>query len=67
MLGHTHVEGHRDLDGVEVLNPGTWSAAYEDPECRHPTGRQCFVWIDRERVAHLMAWDDPGWTRLGRA
>lgn len=66
VLGHTHVEGHRDLDEVEVLNPGTWSAAYEDPECTRPVGRKCFVWIDRERQAHLFEWTDPGWERLKR-
>ncbi len=68
VLGHTHVERHRQIDGVEVLNTGTWSAAYDDVECTRPKGRKCFAWIrSAERTAHLMEWTDPGWRELDPA
>ena len=71
--GHTHREMHRRHKGVEVLNNGTWSAAYQDVECTRPSGRKCFTWIrpappagasdagrGAGRVATLYAWRDPG-------
>ncbi len=58
--GHTHHEEHRLNGGVEVLNTGTWSAAYHDVECTQPYGRKCFAWIRQvrkgERVANLYEW-----------
>jgi UDP-2,3-diacylglucosamine pyrophosphatase LpxH len=59
--GHTHVEAHRTVAGVEYINTGTWSPAYEDPECTRPSGRKCFAWIrpgegERPRVATLFEW-----------
>lgn len=59
--GHTHVEMHTWLeDGVEYLNAGTWSPAFEDLECTQPYGRRCFAWIRPsaagERAAGLFAW-----------
>jgi UDP-2,3-diacylglucosamine pyrophosphatase LpxH len=67
--GHTHLEGHSSADGVEVLNTGTWSPAYEDVECTQPYGRKCFAWIRptsfkltnsavTERIADLYEWRD---------
>ena len=45
------------------MNTGTWSAAYDDPECTVPVGRKCFVWIrpeaDAPRSAQLFEWLDP--------
>lgn len=64
VMGHTHRERHTAHDGVELLNPGTWSPAFRDPECQVPYGRKCFVWIrpgdDSERVAEVHHWQDPG-------
>lgn len=59
--GHTHREQHAYIEGVEVLNTGTWSPAYEDVECTKPYGRKCFAWIrpdaERgERVSELFEW-----------
>jgi len=60
--GHTHYENHSQVDGVEVLNTGTWSPAYHDVECTQPYGRKCFAWIRPNaeggaRVAELYEWD----------
>ncbi len=66
--GHTHHEDHRLNGGVEVLNTGTWSAAFHDVECTQPYGKKCFAWIRYpelnadhrsprpERVADLYEW-----------
>jgi len=69
VLGHTHKERHVDLNGLEVLNTGTWSPAFRDVECTVPFGRKCFAWIrpdpaassDKEttRIAELHEWNDP--------
>lgn len=61
--GHTHIEGHCWLDGIEYLNTGTWSPAFHDVECTQPFGRKCFAWIrpggptGRSRIADLLEWD----------
>jgi len=65
VIGHTHQEGHVRRGDTELLNTGTWSAAYEDVEYTRPFGRKCFAWIhpdpDRpERIAELFEWTDPG-------
>ncbi len=63
IMGHTHEECHRDIAGVEFLNTGTWSPAYEDVACTAPFGRKCFAWLrptDHGRVAELREWQDPG-------
>ncbi len=68
--GHTHYEAHRFMEGVELLNSGTWSPAFEDYECTKPHGRKPFVWIRPAssteaaegrtgRVAELREWKDP--------
>ena len=65
VFGHTHRELHTAVDQVEVLNTGTWSPAFKDPECREAFGRKCFAWIRTpeqggERVSDLFVWNDPG-------
>ena len=68
--GHTHYEAHRLMEGVELLNSGTWSPAFEDYECTKPHGRKPFVWIRPPsatetaegrtgRVAELREWKEP--------
>lgn len=61
--GHTHLETHTRISGVELLNTGTWSAAYHDVECTQPFGRKCYALIrapepGAPRVAKLMEWKD---------
>ena len=63
--GHTHREVHGRVGDVEILNVGTWSPAFHDPECQKPFGRKCFVWIrpadeGGARIAQLRQWTDPG-------
>ena len=65
VFGHTHREMHTYVDSTEVLNTGTWSPAFKDPECREPFTNRCFAWIrpdssNQERVAKLFYWKDPG-------
>ncbi|MEK6704527.1 MAG: hypothetical protein AABZ06_01940 [Bdellovibrionota bacterium] len=67
--GHTHIEQHTSIDGIEYLNTGTWSAAYHDVECTKPYGRKCFAWIkpggpDGNRIAELYEWKDDGIERI---
>jgi UDP-2,3-diacylglucosamine pyrophosphatase LpxH len=69
--GHTHFEGHRWLEDVELLNSGTWSPGFHDFECTKPFGRTPFVWIRPARaeesigtkrgvrVAELREWKEP--------
>lgn len=45
IFGHTHVLRHEMIGGIEHLNPGTWSPAFEDVECTRYEGQQAFVWI----------------------
>ncbi len=60
VVGHTHVAGHRRVGGVEQLNTGTWSPAFEDVECTRPVGRTSFVHLDDQGQARLVEWRDPG-------
>ena len=67
IFGHTHRELHTAVDQIEVLNTGTWSPAFKDPECRESFGKKCFAWIrysgedaSGDRVADLYVWNDPG-------
>lgn len=43
IFGHTHREMHTYVDTTEVLNTGTWSPAFKDPECREPFTKRCFA------------------------
>ena len=64
VFGHTHREIHTFVDQIEVLNTGTWSPAFKDPECRESFGKKCFAWIRKkdenssERASHLYIWKD---------
>jgi UDP-2,3-diacylglucosamine pyrophosphatase LpxH len=67
IFGHTHREMHTFVDQTEVLNTGTWSPAFKDPECRESYGKKCFAWIkpdpnseQHERAAEVYVWKDPG-------
>lgn len=68
--GHTHMERHTEVDGIEVLNTGTWSPAYHDVECTQPYGRKCFAWIrpksGPERESVLYEWTQSGPTLIQR-
>ena len=62
VLGHTHREEHTEVQGIEVLNTGTWSPAFKDVECTIPSGRKCFAWLRPGadgRTAELREWKDP--------
>jgi len=60
--GHTHHEGHTWTEGIEYINTGTWSPAYEDVECTKAMGRKCFAWIkpgtSGQRISELHEWKD---------
>ena len=63
--GHTHRPAHEWLDGVELLNTGTWSPSFHDVECTRPYGKKPFAWIKPNpsgngRIAELREWTDPG-------
>ncbi len=67
--GHTHFENHKVVDGIEVINTGTWSPAFHDVECTKPYGRKCFAWIrpksspdphSETRISELYEWRDSG-------
>jgi UDP-2,3-diacylglucosamine pyrophosphatase LpxH len=66
IFGHTHRELHTAVDQTEVLNTGTWSPAFKDPECSQSFGQKCFAWVrpsenpeQAERYAELFVWKDP--------
>jgi hypothetical protein len=67
-VGHTHAEQHIALDGLELINTGTWSPAYRDVECTIPFGRKCFAWVRPDasgpRRADLFEWTDPDFTLI---
>ena len=71
IFGHTHRELHSFVDQTEVINTGTWSPAFSDPECTQSFGKKCFAWVrpdstatgdeaNPHRVAGLYVWNDPG-------
>lgn len=69
--GHTHLERHTTIQGVEYLNTGTWSPAFHDVECTQPYGRKCFAWIHPRpddpkgpRIADLFEWKDGAMERI---
>ena len=67
VMGHTHRAGVSEVEGVQFLNTGHWSSAYDDVECVKPVGTNGFVWVDH-RVeggrAELRAFDGVGSTRF---
>jgi UDP-2,3-diacylglucosamine pyrophosphatase LpxH len=73
VFGHTHRELHTAVDQTEVINTGTWSPAFKDPECHESFGQKCFAWIrpkdtgdlsHPERIADLFVWHDPGTEKI---
>jgi hypothetical protein len=63
--GHSHLERHETIGGVDHLNTGTWSFAYHDVECTRPYGRKCFAWlkpspVQATREAALFEWTARG-------
>jgi hypothetical protein len=64
IFGHTHEFVHANFSGIEYLNSGTWSPAFDDVECTKPSCPKTFVWIrpDPEnetkgaRVANVYEW-----------
>lgn len=45
VFGHTHEFVHTNFDGIEYLNSGTWSPAFDDVACTKPASPKTFVWI----------------------
>lgn len=69
IYGHTHQFMHTNFSGIEYLNSGTWSPAFDDVECTKPTCPKTFVWIkpapsdpanpeNQGRVANVYQWKD---------
>lgn len=62
VFGHTHDFVHTNFDGIEYLNSGTWSPAFDDVECTKPSCPKTFVWIRPDtnnsdtRVANVFEW-----------
>lgn len=72
VFGHTHREHHTWYSGVEVMNTGTWSPAFKNPECTESYGKKCVAWIkpkaessseaiQHARIAILYEWDGLQW------
>ena len=59
IMGHTHHEKHKVLQGLEYLNTGTWSPIFNDLECTEILEKQLFVWINpnKDREAALYSWN----------
>ncbi|MGE4231765.1 MAG: metallophosphoesterase [Bacteriovoracia bacterium] len=67
IYGHTHEFKHMNFEGVEYLNSGTWSPAFDDLECTKPSCPKTFVWISPDakldpkrptRVANVFEWSN---------
>ena len=62
VMGHTHRELHGHADGVEYLNTGSWSPAFDDVECQIPSGRKCLAVLRPDesgaRTATLCGWTE---------
>ena len=46
VYGHTHEVRHEVVGAIEHLNPGSWSPAFLDVECKRPIGQKTFIWIE---------------------
>ncbi|MES2642978.1 MAG: metallophosphoesterase [Myxococcota bacterium] len=67
VMGHTHRAAVRRHDGVEFLNTGHWSPAYDDVECTKKVGTNAFAWVrpgGEARVAELRVFDGESSTQL---
>ncbi len=63
VMGHTHRAAVRRHDGVDFLNTGHWSPAYDDVECTIKVGRNGFAWIypgQTARESELRVFDGEG-------
>ncbi|MCB0378490.1 MAG: metallophosphoesterase [Bdellovibrionales bacterium] len=49
IYGHTHEVRHELIGGVEHLNSGTWSPAFEDVECTKSEDAKTFIWIEPQK------------------
>ncbi len=71
VFGHTHRAEHTEVGQTEVLNTGTWSPAFKDPECTQVYGRKCFAWIkptlEGIRMAELYVWKNPGFEVMSKS
>jgi len=63
IYGHTHEFVHTNFEGIEYLNSGTWSPAFDDIECTKPSCPKTFIWIrpnpdaeTGERIANIYEW-----------
>lgn len=45
IYGHTHIIRHEMIGTVEHLNPGTWSPAFKDVECKFPVFHRVYCWL----------------------
>ncbi len=65
IMGHTHREFQTHVGEIEFVNTGTWSPAFEDPECTKRYGATCFAWLkpgkNGSRTCALYEWKDPGY------
>ena len=70
IFGHTHEFVHTNFSGIEYLNSGTWSPAFDDVECTKPSCPKTFVWIrpsetdKNTRVANVYEWKASDMTLL---
>lgn len=69
--GHTHRPIHSQVESIEVLNTGTWSPAFKDPQCMEKYSAECFAWIrptadGQSREAKLLIWKNPGFQEVSK-
>lgn len=43
--GHTHLLYHGKVNEIELINTGSWTPVFHDPECTLPYGKMPFAWI----------------------
>ncbi|HXH75622.1 MAG TPA: metallophosphoesterase [Bacteriovoracaceae bacterium] len=58
--GHTHYHVHRFFEGIEFLNPGSWSPSFDDLACSKDNRIKKYVWIKSNgisREADLKLWE----------
>ncbi|MDP2307400.1 MAG: hypothetical protein Q8P18_15345 [Pseudomonadota bacterium] len=70
VMGHTHRAAVRRHDGIDFLNTGHWSPAFDDVECTKKVGINAFAWIRPGRVtreAELRVFDGQGSAQLSHA
>jgi hypothetical protein len=58
--GHTHIDLHKEISGVEFLNPGSWSPYFDEIECLKNQRTKKYIWIEhngQSREASLLVWE----------